>query len=142
MTAHDPEHYKVGGIESIDVIRAKLSPEAYRGFCLGNAMKYVHRAGHKDAAVDDAKKAIVYLEWFAESLEPASPVHNPPRGLPKGWTGSISSSKGGYAFRCADAKPLIAHPISISADTWEELVAKAERRETKILEEHQREEDK
>ena len=69
MTAHDPAHYKVGGIESIDVIRAKLSPEAYRGFCLGNAMKYVHRAGHKDAAVDDAKKAIVYLEWFAESLD-------------------------------------------------------------------------
>jgi hypothetical protein len=72
--SHDPDHYKVGGIESIDVIRAKLSPEAYRGFCLGNAMKYVHRAGHKDAAVDDAKKAIVYLEWFAESLDGPSPV--------------------------------------------------------------------
>ncbi len=72
--SHDPAHYKVGGIESIDVIRAKLSPEAYRGFCLGNAMKYVHRAGHKDAAVDDAKKAIVYLEWLAESLVSPSPV--------------------------------------------------------------------
>ena len=78
--SHDPDHYKVGGIESIDVIRAKLSPEAYRGFCLGNAMKYVHRAGHKDAAVDDAKKAIVYLEWFAESLDADTAL---PRNLEK-----------------------------------------------------------
>lgn len=139
MTAHDPDHYKVGGIESIDVIRAKLSPEAYRGFCLGNAMKYVHRAGHKNAAVDDAKKAIVYLEWFAESLDVTSP--SPSRGLPRGWSGSMSTL-GGYAFRRADAKPVIQYPISISADTWEQLVAKAERRETKILEERQRKEDK
>ncbi len=63
MSSHDPDHYKVGGIESIDVIRAKLTPEQFEGFCLGNAMKYVHRAGHKGSKSDDIKKAAVYLEW-------------------------------------------------------------------------------
>ena len=37
-----PPHYQAGGIESIDVI------EGYRlGFSLGNAVKYLLRAGRK-----------------------------------------------------------------------------------------------
>jgi hypothetical protein len=59
-----PEHYKVGGIETIDFIRAKLTPEEFRGYLKGNVMKYVSRAGHKDNALEDAGK----LAWYAKRL--------------------------------------------------------------------------
>ena len=56
-----PSHYKVGGIETIDYIQAKLSPEEFAGFCKGNALKYISRAGHKADAAEDTRKAIWYL---------------------------------------------------------------------------------
>lgn len=53
-----PSHYKEGGIETIDFIEAKRL-----GFNLGNVVKYVSRAGKKDAAKteEDLKKAAWYL---------------------------------------------------------------------------------
>ena len=51
-----PEHYKVGGIETIDFIEAKKL-----NFNLGNAIKYISRAEYKANAVEDLKKAIWYL---------------------------------------------------------------------------------
>lgn len=36
---------------------------------LFNAMKYIVRAGHKENAIDDCKKAIRYLEFEIERLE-------------------------------------------------------------------------
>lgn len=61
-----PSHYTDGGIETIDFIRAKLSPEEFRGYCLGNALKYLSRAGKKGEFETDIKKAIVYLNWSVE----------------------------------------------------------------------------
>ena len=58
-----PSHYTDGGIETIDYIRAKLSAEGFRSYCLGNVLKYVSRAGKKGDATEDLKKAKVYLEW-------------------------------------------------------------------------------
>jgi hypothetical protein len=52
-----PSHYKVGGIETIDFIEAKEL-----GYNLGNAIKYISRAKHKDSYVDDLKKAKWYLD--------------------------------------------------------------------------------
>lgn len=68
---NSPKHYKLRGldIESVDVIRATLTPEEFRGWCKGNAMKYLHRLGKKDDAVQDAKKAMKYLEWLVQELE-------------------------------------------------------------------------
>lgn len=52
-----PPHYKANGIEAIDVI------EAFGlGFHLGNAVKYILRAGRKGDAVEDLKKARWYLD--------------------------------------------------------------------------------
>ena len=52
-----PPHYTAGGIESIDVI------EAFDlGFCLGNAIKYVLRAGRKGDGVEDLRKARWYID--------------------------------------------------------------------------------
>jgi hypothetical protein len=36
-SAVEPDHYKAGGIEAIDYIQAKLSPEEFAGYCRGNA---------------------------------------------------------------------------------------------------------
>lgn len=53
---NDPPHYKDGGIETIDFIEAKQL-----GFNLGNAVKYISRAGKKNDALEDLKKARWYL---------------------------------------------------------------------------------
>lgn len=64
---HSPSHYCVGGIETIDYIRAKLSKEAFVGYCMGNVMKYTSRYDHK-GGVEDLNKAKVYLEWAIEEM--------------------------------------------------------------------------
>ncbi len=52
-----PSHYKRGGVEAITVIEAWGLD-----FCLGNAVKYIARAGYKSAdAREDLEKAIWYL---------------------------------------------------------------------------------
>ena len=60
----DPKsgHYDAGGIETIDIIRAKLTPEQFQGYCLGNALKYLCRANFKGGPQRDIEKAQVYLE--------------------------------------------------------------------------------
>jgi hypothetical protein len=63
-----PDHYKGGGIETIDYIQAKLTPEAFVGYCRGNVLKYVSRAGQKDDTVQEIGKAIWYLERWRDSL--------------------------------------------------------------------------
>jgi len=56
-TVNHPPRYKAGGLEVIDVI------EAFGlGFRLGNAIKYLLRAGRKGDAVEDLKKAAWYLQ--------------------------------------------------------------------------------
>jgi hypothetical protein len=63
----EPEHYKAGmpeGVEVIDVIREQgLLFE----FSLGNAIKYVLRAKYKGALKQDLRKARQYLDWAIES---------------------------------------------------------------------------
>lgn len=61
MVNHPP-HYKVGGIETIDYIQAKLTAEEFAGYCKGNALKYISRANHKKDATEDVRKAIWYLD--------------------------------------------------------------------------------
>lgn len=65
---HHPQHYTLPGltIESVDVIRAVLTPEEFKGWCKGNALKYSLRAGRKDPAkeVQDLAKAGVFLSWI------------------------------------------------------------------------------
>lgn len=73
---NSPSHYKKGGIECIDYIKAKLTDEMFIGYCLGNTIKYISRALYKGNFNEDIKKAIVYLEWIkqyemiGDTLEP------------------------------------------------------------------------
>ena len=61
-----PSHYTDGKIEVIDFIEDKGL-----GFCLGNAVKYIARAGKKDPAkeIEDLKKAIWYINRRIQELE-------------------------------------------------------------------------
>jgi len=59
-----PEHYKTGGIETIDFIEAKSL-----GYHLGNVVKYVTRADHKGNRLEDLKKAQWYLNRAVSNLE-------------------------------------------------------------------------
>lgn len=57
-----PPHYTDGGIETIDYLYAKLTYEQFMGFCLGNALKYLSRAGKKGDWQEDLKKARWYID--------------------------------------------------------------------------------
>jgi len=66
-----PSHYNFGSIEVINVI------EDWRlGFALGNAVKYIARAGHKGDAVTDLEKAAWYLEREIERLKGEAEINN------------------------------------------------------------------
>jgi len=63
-----PDYYKVAeGLEVVDMIRAVLTPQQFRGYCLGNVIKYRMRAGKKTMSpIEDLGKAHVYEEWLQE----------------------------------------------------------------------------
>jgi len=61
-----PQHYNMGKVEPIDVIE-----DWNLGFHLGNTIKYIARAGHKDpnAMIEDLKKARWYIDRHIQTLE-------------------------------------------------------------------------
>lgn len=61
---NSPAHYKEGGIESIDVLKSKLTPEEFKGFLKGNVIKYSLRANFKGSHNIDMMKA----EWYLKKL--------------------------------------------------------------------------
>jgi len=60
---NSPSHYKVGGIETIDFIEAKQLD-----YHLGNVVKYISRADHKDDKLENLKKAQWYLNRVVANL--------------------------------------------------------------------------
>ena len=67
----DPKatHYDAGGIETFDIIRAKLTPEQFRGYLLGNTIKYSTRLNFKGHEARDADKLANYSCMLAEEME-------------------------------------------------------------------------
>ena len=64
-----PAHY--GGADNL--YEAIKVIEAWGlGFCLGNTVKYIARAGKKDATIQDLKKARWYLDREIATMEKAS----------------------------------------------------------------------
>ena len=63
-----PSHYQVfDGLESISVIARSMTVEQFKGFCLGNVLKYRLRAGKKSDQANvtkDLAKAEFYKELF------------------------------------------------------------------------------
>ncbi len=61
----NPKHYQIiEGVESIELIARSMTKEQWKGFCLGNIMKYRIRAGKKDALDQDIAKADFYGELY------------------------------------------------------------------------------
>lgn len=56
-----PDHYQSeSGIECIDAIRAALTPEEFRGYCKGAALKYIWRE-RKKGENESLGKGVWYL---------------------------------------------------------------------------------
>ena len=68
-----PSYYTRGTIEVWDFIR-----DQELNYFLGNAIKYICRAGYKDCRVEDLKKAITYLEKELENVTAIEPSHRIP----------------------------------------------------------------
>lgn len=66
---NQPPHYTRGEIEYIQAMRSMLTAEEFKGFCKGNAVKYIWREDLKGSNISDLKKAVVYLNWAIERLE-------------------------------------------------------------------------
>lgn len=59
-----PAHYQSGKFEVIDII------EAFNlNFSMGNAIKYILRAGKKGSRQEDLKKAIWYINREIENIK-------------------------------------------------------------------------
>lgn len=62
---NSPKHYAFfDGVEAIEIIASSMSVEAFRGYCMGNALKYRLRVGKKDKVEQEIAKADKYGELF------------------------------------------------------------------------------
>ena len=66
---NNPTHYTSGGIDVIDILKAKLAPDQFQGFLLGNITKYMLRADKKGNSLEDLKKAHWYLGRLIDEEE-------------------------------------------------------------------------
>ena len=62
------KHYMAGGLEVIDILKAKMTRDQFRGFLRGNALKYLFRFDHKGTPVEDLQKAKTYTEWLLKEV--------------------------------------------------------------------------
>ena len=68
---NSPSHYQLDGLEVIDIIRAALTPEEFRGYLKGNTLKYIFREPHKGNPAQDVAKA----EWYLSRYHGLLPVN-------------------------------------------------------------------
>ena len=64
---NSPSHYKQGKIECIEAIQSALTEEEFRGYCKGNALKYIWREKHKGKE-ESINKALWYLNYMMQCV--------------------------------------------------------------------------
>lgn len=64
-TPEEAVHYH-GAVEPIELMQSILTPDEFKGFLKGNAIKYAFRAGRKEGetAEKDRNKFLVYSQWL------------------------------------------------------------------------------
>jgi hypothetical protein len=72
MDAINPEHYRKGGIECIEAIKASMTDLEFQGYLKGNVLKYMWRFRHKKG-IEDLQKAEWYNKRLIDELK-ANPV--------------------------------------------------------------------
>lgn len=67
-----PKHYQmvINGVDVqvLDIIRARLTEEEFRGYLKGNVLKYMHRADKKNG-LEDYEKCEEYLKKLIKEME-------------------------------------------------------------------------
>ena len=66
-SVYNPPHYKQGKIECIEAIQSALTEEEFRGYCKGNALKYIWRERHK-GGTESIEKAAWYLDYMMQCV--------------------------------------------------------------------------
>jgi hypothetical protein len=65
----NPSHYDFfPGVEAIQIIRASLTADEWKGYCMGNKIKYRLRAGSKDNLQQDIDKSNFYVDLYNKYL--------------------------------------------------------------------------
>ena len=63
----NPSHYQFfEGVEVIEIIASSMTCEQFKGYCLGNRIKYRLRAGNKDKLEQEIAKSDKYVELYDE----------------------------------------------------------------------------
>ena len=63
--ASDQEHYKASAMQPLEVMQTLFTAEQFKGFLLGNFVKYSMRANFKGQTTTDRDKARQYLYWYS-----------------------------------------------------------------------------
>tara|TARA_R100001377_G_scaffold33463_1_gene18299 strand:- start:3086 stop:3319 length:234 start_codon:yes stop_codon:yes gene_type:complete len=64
-----PTHYRQSATETIDIIKASMTTEEFRGYLKGACMKYMARYKYKGNPVQDLEKAEWYLYKLIEEVK-------------------------------------------------------------------------
>ena len=57
------QHYIDSAMQPIEFMQTVMTPEQFRGFCIGNVVKYLVRAPYKQQEASDKAKAKQYAYW-------------------------------------------------------------------------------
>lgn len=68
-------YYDAGGIEVMEVVKAKLTEEQFEGFILGNVLKYSLRFNFKGVKNRDSEKLATYSSILADLAKGGSEKH-------------------------------------------------------------------
>lgn len=63
------DHYAKKAIQPWDAMECWMSRDEFTGFLRGNIIKYIARAGSKEDAILDIKKALHYTQKLIEVME-------------------------------------------------------------------------
>lgn len=72
QTHGESVHYQNMTIQPIQVIESWLTVDQYKGFLLGNVLKYVGRynvQGTHKGGIKDLRKALDYLGWLIDAVQ-------------------------------------------------------------------------
>lgn len=64
-----PNYYTVVPMKVADILDVIESMGDMHGFCRGNILKYIYRAGKKGSSLEDLLKAREYLNRYIEVVE-------------------------------------------------------------------------
>lgn len=71
-----PAHYEQScSLECIQVMELVFGANAVRGFCLGNAFKYMWRYKNKKNGLEDLKKAQWYMDYAKDYVPVGDPTY-------------------------------------------------------------------